>query len=139
MCQSACCGVIDEDISKAFCPLRSEPAVMPHMITPTPVGKSPNEANLEAYMDLFEKGYPSFVSYLQGLWVLDFLGLLKKSYILHLPRTLVQGLLEVAFLVQGFWKKQNLGLYFLVPFKSSYPSTVSFIIQGLWRFSWVYT
>ena len=79
MCQSACCGVIDEDISKAFRSLRSEPAVMPHMITPTPVGKSPNKANLEAYMGLFKKGYPSFVSYLQGLWVLDFLGLLKKA------------------------------------------------------------
>ena len=91
MCQSACCGVIDENKSKAFCSLRSEPAVMPHMITPTPVGKSPNKA----YRDfgcwtswVFSKIYPSSVSYtlVQGLWRLDFLDLYISIELSRTPK-----------------------------------------------------
>lgn len=109
MCQSACCGVIDENKSKAFCSLRSEPAVMPHMITPTPVGKSPNKAIAFICLVLtgtLGVGLPEFflksiLHSIQGLWRLEFLDLYISIELSRTPKVVKETH------VGAFWDKAD--------------------------------
>ena len=106
---------LTNEMSKAFCSLRSEPAVMPHIITP-PWGQKPKQRKVWSldFLGLFSKRYPSTVWYSTG------------TLEVGLPWVHLQiDILQLSRIVQGLWRLDFLGL-----FANRYPSTVSYSSTG---------